>query len=109
MAKLRPDLPVVSVNLLQQTPSDRLLGDVLLANAAVWRLIEFKRAGKLTRKERRKLSVLRNGVSNNNLELDLSPLSREIHWYIEIEEPKVLGKPLVSRACPYLDFDDDPE
>lgn len=46
MAKLRPTLPLVSVNLLQQTPADRLLGDVLLANAGVCRLIEFKREGK---------------------------------------------------------------
>jgi hypothetical protein len=109
MAKLRPDLPLVSVNLLQQTPSDRLLGDVLFANAAVFRLIEFKRAGELTRKERKKLAILQKGVINNNLEMDLTDLSREVHWYIEIDEPRVLGEPVISRACPYLDFDKDPE
>lgn len=105
MAKLRPHLPLISVNLLQQTPSDCLLGDVLLANAAVCRLIEFKRAGKLRRKERKKLAVLQREI--DSFDVDLTNVSREVHWYIEIDEPRVLGEPLISRACPYLDFDED--
>jgi hypothetical protein len=42
MAKLRAEFPLVSVDLLQQTPSDMRLGDVLLANAGVCRLIELQ-------------------------------------------------------------------
>jgi hypothetical protein len=108
MAKLRPNLPLISVNLLQQTPADRLLGDVLLANAGTCRLIEFKRAGKLTRKEMRKLAVLRDGLEKSGSREEAEELSRQIHWYVEIREPRVIGQAVVTRACPYLDFSDDP-
>ena len=109
MAKLSPNLPPVSINLLQQTPSDRLLGDVLLANAAVCRLTEFKREGKLTRKELNKLNILWEGIKNSDTPEQYQRLSRQIHWYVEIQEPKILGQPVVSRACPYLDFLGSPD
>lgn len=109
MASVRPDLPWLSVNLLQQTPLDRPLGDVLLANADVCRLVEFKRSGKLTDKEKKKLNALRRLLRNSNSEQDFAKVSREVHWYIEIKEPRVLGHPVESCACPYIDFDDDPQ
>ena len=109
MAKRRPDLPLVSVNMLQQTPSDRLLGDVLLANAGVCRLMEFKRAGKLTDKERKKLATLRSGIAASGTRREeIENLSRELHWYVEIQEPRAPLYELVTKACAYLDFPDDP-
>lgn len=108
MARRQPNLPLVSINLLQQTPLDRQLGDVLLANAGVCRLIEFKRAGKLTRKEMRKLGVLREALRQTSNPDRNGAISRRIHWYIEIEEPKTLGSPVIAQACPYLDFTESP-
>jgi hypothetical protein len=106
MAKLRPHLPPVSVNLLQQTPLDKSLADVLLANAGLCRLIEFKRKGKLTTKETMKLTALRDGLRTAP---GYETHSRQIHWFVQIDEPKMLGELLVTKACPYLDFSDDPE
>lgn len=109
MAKLRPDLPLISVNLLQQTPLDSTLGDVFLANAGVCRIIEFKREGKLTKKEMKKLGALRTGIGNSEGSQIYERLSRHVHWYIEIQEPHVLGQAVVTRACPYLDFSEGPD
>ena len=52
----------ISVNLLQQTPLDTSLGDVLLAKARVVRLIEFKREANKDRKERARVPAPRESV-----------------------------------------------
>jgi hypothetical protein len=80
---------------------------VLLANAGACRLIEFKRAGALTNKEVRKLERLTNAIVDQPYAEQLSALSRSIHWYIEVRAPIKFGDPVVSMACPYLDFADN--
>jgi hypothetical protein len=107
MAKAQPELPLISLNLLQQTPADRTLADVLLANDGVCRIIEFKRAGKFSAKERWKLEALRAAIAQDEDPELTEELSRWIHWYVEIEAPTTLGEPLLSSACCYLDADDD--
>lgn len=91
--------PPAAVNLLQQTPLDTQLGDVLLQGVGVMRLIEFKREGNRSDKEVAKLAHLRR-----NLELpenvDLKILSSHVHWYIETKNQGVL----VTKICPYLHF-----
>lgn len=88
------------VNLLQQSPMDRPLGDVLIENAGVTRLIEFKREQNDSVKEETKRLMLERALRGN---VRLQSVSREIHWYIETSE-KV--ESLVSRVVPYLDFSD---
>lgn len=88
------------VNLLQQSPMDRPLGDVLIENAGVTRLIEFKREQNDSVKEETKRLMLERALGGN---VRLQSVSREIHWYIETSE-KV--ESLVSRVVPYLDFSD---
>ena len=88
------------VNLLQQSPMDRPLGDVLIENAGVTRLIEFKREQNDSVKEETKRLMLERALGGN---VRLQSVSREIHWYVETSE-KV--ESLVSRVVPYLDFSD---
>jgi len=89
--------------------SKGVLGDVILANAAVCRLIEFKRVGKLTSKEKKKRRALRYGIDHYEGDEDVAELSRQVHWYVEIQQPKVIGDQVVCRACPYLDFESEPD
>lgn len=85
-----------SVNLLQQTPADKLLGDVLLKFTGVVRLIEFKAHGSSITKERNKHAALSEIISNYKLEM----ISREVHWYIE---SKATDTSLGLLTVPYLD------
>lgn len=89
------------VNLLQQSPMDRPLGDLLVENAGVTRLIEFKREQNESLKEEAKRLKLSRALVDNSY---MQAISRDIHWYIETSE-KVAS--LVSRVVPYLDFADD--
>lgn len=89
------------VNLLQQSPMDRALGDVLIENAGVTRLIEFKREqNESVKEETKRLKLSRAVVRDPRMQ----SISREIHWYIETSESVAS---LVSRVVPYLDFADD--
>lgn len=53
------------VNLLQQTPLDKVLGDVMLQFPGSWRLIEFKRRGANLKKEKVKLATYRGATSRD--------------------------------------------
>lgn len=88
------------VNLLQQSPMDHALGDLLVENAGVTRLIEFKREQNDSEKEEAKRLKLSRALVED---LDMQTISRQIHWYIETSEK---AASLVSRVVPYLDFAD---
>lgn len=85
-----------SINLLQQTPADQLLGDVLLKFKGVARLIEFKAEGAKLTKEKGRHAALYAAIKETQLE----PISREVHWSIET---KATENTLGLRVVPYLD------
>ena len=87
---------VGSVNLLQQTPADQLLGDVLLSFGGVARLIEFKAEGADLRKERGKHAGLKKIIEDEGL----YEISRDVHWYVET---KATTNTLGLLTIPYLD------
>jgi hypothetical protein len=85
------------INLLQQTPADKELGDMLLEFPGVVRLIEFKnKASSLTKeKDRHKQLMIQIGDNEK-----LQSISREIHWYVETE-PFI--EICLNNINPYLD------
>ena len=85
-----------SVNLLQQTPADKLLGDVLLKFPGVVRLIEFKAEDNRSSKELARHRTISTAIEGTRLK----KISRSVHWYIETAADE---KSLVSRIVPYLD------
>jgi len=87
---------VGSVNLLQQTPADRLLADVLLTFGGVARLLEFKAEGARLDKELGKHAGLKQVIEDRGL----SEISREVHWYVET---KATEDSLGLLSVPYLD------
>lgn len=96
--RLRSGHLPAAVNLLQQTPKDKLLGDVLLSFPGTLRLIEFKAKGASLKKERtkhRKLSAAVEALPG------MSDISRKVHWYIETAPSEVLG--IEAFFGPYLD------
>ncbi|SEK06033.1 hypothetical protein [Paraburkholderia diazotrophica] len=95
------DVRPMCINLLQQSPMDRPLGDVLVENAGITRLIEFKREQNESVKEETKRLKLSRALQGDSR---MQSVSREIHWYIETSESVAN---LVSRVVPYLDFADD--
>jgi len=94
------DPSVFSVNLLQQTPLDKTLGDVLMESSHFVRLIEFKRARNKSDKEAKKLELITD-ILQKDKNKHLLDVSREIHWYVETEYD---GKSFASQALPYLDI-----
>lgn len=68
------------VNLMQQTPLDPVLGDVMVQLPGVWRLIEFKRKQADLTKEIAKLLLVRGALKNRPR---LERVSRKVHWYVE--------------------------
>jgi len=89
----------VSVNLLQQGPMDTTMGDLLIANARVVRLIEFKREMNKDKKEGLKLRMLVNVLATPSLR-HLEPLSRKIHWFVLTNYNRAERSSVV---VPYLD------
>ncbi|MHC2598965.1 hypothetical protein ACVLVH_004648 [Kluyvera sp. 1366] len=79
-AQLRGDVLPASVNLLQQTPEDKALGDVLLSFPGTLRLIEFKSAANRSDKEAARFRKLSHALK---IDESLTPLSHRIHWYVE--------------------------
>lgn len=86
------------VNLLQQTPSDTLLGDLLLQFPGVVRLLEFKVEENRANKERARHTALTSAVAANPT---LAPVSRRVHLYVEASTSNHQG--FAVRAVPYLD------
>jgi hypothetical protein len=94
--------PPTSVSLLQQTPRDKTLGDLLVENARLIRLIEFKRKTNLLglKKERGKRKQLASGLQSDNW-TNLQPVARNVHWFGESD-----FSPEWYRIVPYPDFAD---
>lgn len=82
-----------SINLLQQTPLDRPLGDVMVHYPGALRLIEFKRTQADWGKEQAKYQSLTSALSARP---HLFDVSRQVHWFVES------GKLIDAR--PYLDL-----
>lgn len=85
------------VNLLQQTPADKELGDMLLEFPGVVRVLEFKNANNPSKKEEKRVSKLEKVLKNNER---MQYVSREIHWYIETEPFDGI---CANKIVPYLD------
>ncbi|WP_341808970.1 hypothetical protein WMO32_11785 [Xanthomonas oryzae pv. oryzicola] len=96
--RLQSELLPASVNLLQQTPQDKLLGDVLLSFPGTLRLIEFKARGSSLKKERAKHRRLSLAMTARPGMLDVS---RQVHWYVETAPSEVLG--IKALFQPYLE------
>jgi hypothetical protein len=94
---LAPDL---GVHLLQQTPLDIVLGDVLLAGPRSVALLEFKRAADRRSKERGKLVAIEALLQNPKFQA-LRTTSRQMHFYVETRDILEEG---FSRVLPYLDL-----
>jgi hypothetical protein len=102
MGQRSPDAPVPgNIALLQQTPLDPLLGDVLIQYPNLLRLIEFKRyemSPENRHKEHAKLVKLRAALTR---EPQLKVVSQAVHWYVRTH---ALGTDAVIQARPYLDL-----
>lgn len=85
------------INLLQQTPADKELGDMLLEFPGVVRLIEFKNRTSLLTKEKDRCKQLSLQIGDSK---ELQQISRDIHWYVETEPFKEL---CLNNINPYLD------
>jgi hypothetical protein len=91
----------LSVNLLQQTPLDTPLADVVLSSRTLYRIIEFKRSANTSEKELLKCSNLSQIVENDPEARDLSNLSRRVHWYVRSDFRRDSQD---IDVIPYLDF-----
>lgn len=87
------------INLLQQTPADKALGDVLLEFTGVVRLIEFKNREMESslKKEKKRHRQLELMIGDDE---KLQKISREIHWYVET---KPFEQVCLNNITPYLD------
>lgn len=85
------------INLLQQTPADKELGDMLLEFPGVVRLIEFKNGSSNLKKEKKRCEQLTIAIGNN---YKAKIISREIHWYVETTP---FDKICLNNIKPYLD------
>lgn len=94
------NVPWVCSNLLQQTPLDTRLGDVLVFNSSFFRVIEFKRASNDAAKEHQKLESLSVALGVPKLK-PLTDVSRRIHWYVQSD---TRSGSLQTWVVPYLDF-----
>lgn len=98
-------VPLACINLLQQTPLDPKLGDVLIEFTGMVRLLEFKRVENQSTKECNRLEALRIAIADQER---LQLTSRSVHWYIEsMPSPESPSRPI--RLCPYLDMDTQPQ
>lgn len=94
---LKKNFSPAIINLLQQTPSDKLLGDLLVEYPGVVRLLEFKNKASSIDKEIKKLERIKMAIDGKP---DMIDVSKEIHWYIETEPTDSV---VYNRIVPYLD------
>lgn len=90
------DFPSI-VNLLQQTPDDAVLGDLLFKAPGLLRIIEFKQRANTDSKEPERHERLSKGLAHNEA---MTRVSREVHWFVET---KPTQDSFTSRIVPYLD------
>jgi hypothetical protein len=91
-----------SINLLQQTPADPLLGDLLMEYPGVVKLIEFKNKKSSKAKEKDRIRQLKIALTGNR---ELTEISCAVHWYIETDPLKEI---CFNRIVPYLNAFDTP-
>lgn len=72
-------VPPACINLLQQTPLDSKLSDVLINLGGAVRLLEFKRTSNKSDKEENKAEILRLVLREQP---HLIPVSRAVHWHV---------------------------
>lgn len=72
-------VPPACINLLQQTPLDTKLSDVLVNLGGAVRLLEFKRTSNKSDKEENKADLLRLVLRDQP---HLIPVSKAVHWHI---------------------------
>ncbi|AYH07370.1 MULTISPECIES: hypothetical protein [Pectobacterium] len=87
-----------AVSLLQQTPEDKALGDVLLDFPGTLRLIEFKAQANRSKKE---LSRYRKLLPTIEDSPEMLSISRRVHWYVETAPSALKG--VEAFFSPYLD------
>ncbi len=92
-----------SVDLLQQTPLDSSLADVLVAAPRFFRLLEFKRVQNVSSKEERKQDSLRELLTRHPNGQTLMQTSIAIHHHVEIGYAGALpeGSPVLT-VSPYV-------
>jgi len=92
------DFPSV-INLIQQTPDDVPLGDLLYLSEGMLIIAEFKLAQNTRgqEKERNKQKKLEEQLK---IQPDLIHVSREVHWYIEADTSTGF---LETEITPYID------
>lgn len=93
--------PLSIINLLQQTPADKSLGDVLLEFPGVVRLIEFKNKKSSLKKEKLRYEQLHMVIKDNE---NMINISKQIHWYIETNPN---SEYCFNRIVPYLEAFDE--
>jgi len=91
------------INLLQQTPADQELGDMLLEFPGVVRLIEFKNKASSLKKEKERCRQITMAIGNHQ---ERKMISREIHWYVETNPFEEL---CINNIKPYIDAFDETE
>ena len=96
-AKRGAGVTAAVINLLQQSPADTLLGDLLVEFPGVVRLIEFKAESNRSKKEEARHRKLSAGLIGDTRR---QAISRSIHWYVETA-PTDHG--MQARIVPYLD------
>lgn len=91
-------LDPLCINLLQQTPCDESLADLMLASSRICLLVEFKRmrtddsVGERAKRNRIEQVVSRSGMV---------AFSERVHWYIETD---FTAQHSVNRVVEYLNF-----
>jgi hypothetical protein len=88
--------PASCVNLLQQTPADKKVGDLMLEFAGAVRIVEFKRVEASLDKELEKLHQLRQVLPE-----ELEVLSRDLHAFVLTHDDGSLEN---AEVRPYIDF-----
>jgi hypothetical protein len=78
-AKSNSNIALSAVSLLQQTPADKELGDILLEFPGVIRLIEFKSLDNKSPNERARHFQLTSAIGEDK---NLIMLSKSIHWFV---------------------------
>lgn len=85
------------INLLQQTPSDKLLGDMVVEFPGIVRVLEFKNKDNPSDKEQIRVKALNDALKGQKR---IQEISRELHWYIET---KPFEQICANKIVPYLD------
>lgn len=90
------DFPSI-INLLQQTPDDAVLGDLLFKAPGLLRIIEFKQRSNTDPKEKVRHASVCMGLTSSP---EMTQVSRQVHWFIETQPTH---DHFLARIVPYLD------